>query len=143
MKKNTPTMNSAVWDLQAANKRITKRHKYSCGLEADSIQTRHNGTVRAFFSSPDYQNEELYHDLKSHGYTHSMYEARYYWRVRRGDMFIAYTEGDIDIYTTDQLEQAERDRMARETTNRPRTCSHCGRELDKSGMCTAPLSVAD
>lgn len=117
MKKNTPTIQQAIQDLKDANTRVASRHNYFCGLEHDSIKVRDNGSVRAFFHSPDYQRAELYHDLRAHGYTHSMMEADYYWRVRRGDLFIGYTEGDVDIYTTDQLEEAERARQAAQTTN--------------------------
>lgn len=143
MKKNTPEIGQATSDLRAACRRVESRHDYACGLEHDSIKRRHNGSVRAFFSSPDGQNAELYHSLKAHRYMHSMYEAPYYWRVRCGDLFIAYTEGDIDIYTTDQLERAERERHQRESVNRPTTCSHCGAALDEHGLCTANLSAAD
>ncbi len=92
------TIDTAIIDLFTANRTIAKRHKYNCGIETDQ-QAKELKDDRAtfFFLSPDRQDSELYQELKNLKWLNKKYEAGYYWQVRKDDIIISYTEGDVYI----------------------------------------------
>ena len=85
----------AVKDFGNANAEIKKRHKYHCGME--SLRPATYG-YSSFFLSPDGQNGELYSELIKMKYRSAGFNAPYFWKVRKGQVFITYTEGDVSIY---------------------------------------------
>ena len=85
-----------IEELKKANKTITNRHRYSCGLEEEDAELK-DGRATFFFNSPDGQNGELYYELKKLGWRHSKYEAEYHWSVRKDNCKITYVEGDIYV----------------------------------------------
>lgn len=90
----------------AVSKILEKSYKYSCGLTHldGGHKWSHNGikqpTTKAsgFFESPDGQNGEFYYALKDIGMEHHFFNAEYHWGVRKGNIILTYTEGDIDIF---------------------------------------------
>lgn len=95
--KLTPTIHDAYKVLMACDQKIKGMYRYSCGIERMELskdETMYSG----FFSSPDYQNSALLSELRSRGFQLAGYEAAYYWKVRRGKVYIAYTEGDVSIF---------------------------------------------
>ncbi len=87
----------AVEKLEYCNRQIQARHRYHCGIE--EIRYNDEGTkATTFFLSPDGQNGELFYELCRNGFQKAGYGAEYFWKVRNGDVYISYTEGDVSIY---------------------------------------------
>ncbi len=97
MKTEQKTLDDILSILENANSNIIKNHNYSCGLEYVEKSKDEDRAV-GFFESPDAQNGELYYALIEAKGRRSKHEADYYWRVRIGDYFIGYTEGDISVF---------------------------------------------
>lgn len=92
-----------IEDLKKANQQIVKRHRYSCGLASEEVRAS-IGCGDLFFESPDGQNGELYYELKKLGWRNAGYSAEYYWKVRKGNWLISFTEGDIYIKNVSGLQ---------------------------------------
>lgn len=100
-----------VWNIceiaTAVSKILEKNHRYSCGLESLEVKDgkwSYNGIEQpnqkagGFFESPDGQNGEFYYALKDVGMEHHFFNAEYHWGVRKGNIILTYTEGDIDVF---------------------------------------------
>ena len=87
----------AYADIETADRIIKKRYKYFCGLvskeKKDAI-----GCGDLFFESPDYQNDDLYYELRKLKWINSGYNSCYHWGVSRDGIRIEFVEGDIYIY---------------------------------------------
>lgn len=81
---------------KAVSQILEKRHRYTCGIE--SLEINENGNGVGFFLSPDGQNGEFYYALIDVGFRRHFYQAEYHWGVRKGDIVLTYTEGDLSVY---------------------------------------------
>jgi len=85
---------------------IERNHRYSCGLEKLDItgpwsykkMPQPNPKASGFFESPDGQNGEFYYALLDVGFEHHFRNAEYHWGVRKGNIILTNTEGDIDVF---------------------------------------------
>jgi hypothetical protein len=82
--------------VAVSNKIIEPRHRYSCGVER--LEVGENGKAIGFFNSPDGQNGEFFRALLSVGCQRHFYKAEYHWGVRKGNIILTYTEGDLAVY---------------------------------------------
>jgi len=87
---------NAYADIEKADKIIKKRYRYECGLVSEAVKNE-IGCGDLFFESPDYQNDDLYYELRKLGWRNSGYAACYHWGVSKGDLKITFVEGDIYI----------------------------------------------
>lgn len=92
--KPSAKIKSALKDLERANKKIVKRHRYACGL-IDAPEVKEESAA-LFFESPDGQNGELYNELRALKWRGTM-STEYYWHVIKDGIKISYTEGDIYV----------------------------------------------
>jgi len=91
-------IHSAAHQLMCASTEIQKNAGYACGVEYLRL-SEDKMMYSGFFLSPDYQNDELYCALKMlPGWQSAGYAAAYHWKVRNGNIYISYTEGDLSIY---------------------------------------------
>lgn len=97
----------AVEIAKAVSLMVQKRHRYFCGLESLEISDskwsyrgveQPNPKARGFFLSPDSQNGEFYWMLRAAGFQHHFRMAEYHWGVRKGNIILTYTEGDVDVF---------------------------------------------
>jgi hypothetical protein len=86
----------AYADLEKADKIIKKRYRYFCGIVSKEKKDE-IGCGDLFFESPDYQNDDLYYELRKLKWINSGYEACYHWGVSKGKIKIEYVEGDIYV----------------------------------------------
>ena len=90
------TVGTVVAIAIAVSKIVEKRHRYSCGIER--LEVQENGKGVGFFNSPDYQNSEFYDALREAGFGPHFRKAPYHWGVRKGNIILTYTEGDLAVY---------------------------------------------
>ncbi len=90
------TVEYVVAAAHFVSKLIEKRHRYSCGIE--QLEIGENGKAIGFFNSPDSQNGEFYYALRDVGFGHHFRMAEYHWGVRKGNIILTYTEGDLAVY---------------------------------------------
>ena len=101
------SVESVVNIAKIVSREVAKKHRYNCGIDTLEISDskwfykgieQPNPKARGFFESPDGQNGEFYYSLKDVGFTHHFYMAEYYWGVKKGNVILTYTEGDLDVF---------------------------------------------
>lgn len=89
-------MKTAINDLMKANKKVTSKTRYSCGI-MESPEGIKEDRAQFFFESPDGQDYEFFAALRGLGWADAGFNAPYYWNVIKDGIKISYVEGDVYV----------------------------------------------
>lgn len=85
----------ALEELRRANDEIKKTKEHICGIRGNRPTAK--GYTLSFWS-PDREAGDLHIRMIANGWKNANYKDHNRWRIKRGDVFIQYSAGKINIY---------------------------------------------